>query len=336
MKWDLAGIGLGRFGFFLRMCAASMAIMSSLSSTSCVQGAEAAKKVETDKTLVTWVALANLNQQGGSALTVQRGDEFDGIVLGERVPGKWMAGSDCFHRTQGDQNANPTETAGSETLVQVAIVYQGDEIRLYRNGRPYAVYKARNIDLLGADDHIAVFGLRHVGADSGTALAGSIEDARVYGRALSAREIQSLRLQSALRGQALGVVGLRGEDRQRPGRPLLASRAHRWGKAPGRAARAERLGSPGRCAIGSRCPRGGNPRDRWQPVASRSHAADVSPDQSPGSPPLRRFPTSRSFGRGSTTCFSSARDTPTCRARICSTGASTRPSTVRCAVVGSS
>jgi len=38
-----------------------------------------------------------------------------------------------------------------------------------------------------------VFGLRHVGAGTGTALAGSIEDARIYGRALSVHEIQSLR-----------------------------------------------------------------------------------------------------------------------------------------------
>ena len=34
-----------------------------------------------DKTLVSWVTLDNLTQQGGSALTLQRGDEFDGIVF---------------------------------------------------------------------------------------------------------------------------------------------------------------------------------------------------------------------------------------------------------------
>jgi hypothetical protein len=46
-----------------------------------------------DKTLVSWVSLANTTQQGGSALTIQSGDRFDGIVFGERVAVKWMAGS---------------------------------------------------------------------------------------------------------------------------------------------------------------------------------------------------------------------------------------------------
>jgi sucrose-6-phosphate hydrolase SacC (GH32 family) len=37
----------------------------------------------TDKTLVSWVTLANTTQQGGSALTIQQGDKFDGIVFGD-------------------------------------------------------------------------------------------------------------------------------------------------------------------------------------------------------------------------------------------------------------
>ncbi len=146
----------------------------------------------TDKTLVAWVSLANLTQQGGSALTIQSGDEFDAIVLGERARGKWMAGSDHFRRTQKNQNANAAETAGHDTLVQMAIVYEGNNVRIYRNGAPYAAYTAQNIDLLKAVNHIAVFGLRHIGAGSGT-FAGMIEDARIYGRALTAAEIQSLK-----------------------------------------------------------------------------------------------------------------------------------------------
>jgi hypothetical protein len=40
------------------------------------------------KTLVAWVTLDNLTQRGGSALTVQVGEEFDAIVFGERAAGK--------------------------------------------------------------------------------------------------------------------------------------------------------------------------------------------------------------------------------------------------------
>lgn len=79
-----------------------------------------------DKTLVAWASSANLNQQGGSVLTIQDDDRFDAIVFGERACGKWMAGSNFFRRTQTDQNANWTETAGPHTLVQMAIVYEGD------------------------------------------------------------------------------------------------------------------------------------------------------------------------------------------------------------------
>ncbi len=163
--------------------------MTALLAGSAVAGPASA----TDKTLMAWVAPANLDQQGGSVLTIQSGERFDAIVLGERARGKWMAGSDGFSRTQGNQNANATETAGTNTLVQLAIVYQGNEVRLYRNGEVYAQYKAQNVDLLNAGNSIAVFGLRHIGSSSGTPFAGTIDDARIYGRALTVQEIQTLK-----------------------------------------------------------------------------------------------------------------------------------------------
>ena len=146
----------------------------------------------TDKTLVSWVALANTTQQGGSALTIQWADQFDGIVFGERAPGKWMAGSNFFARTQHDPQANAVEQADSKTVVQMAIVYQGQRISIYRNGEPYASYQAHNVDLLSAPDNMAVFGLRHVGAATGQTLRGAIEDARIYDRALSPDDLKKL------------------------------------------------------------------------------------------------------------------------------------------------
>jgi beta-fructofuranosidase len=175
-------------------------------------GAELPQRAATaDKTLVAWVAPANLNQQGGSALTLQTGPQFDAIVFGERARGKWMAGSDNFRRTQKNQDANAVETAGPDTLVQMAIVYEGDDIRIYRNGEAYAAYETENVDLLNIENHIAVFGLRHVGAGTGTPLAGSIEDARIYGRALAAQEIQSLRPNEASEIKPLAWWDFEGE-----------------------------------------------------------------------------------------------------------------------------
>lgn len=150
------------------------------------------ENVGVEKTLVVWAAPSNLSQRGGSALTIQSGDRFDAIVLGERLRSKWMPGSNHYNRTAANQINWPSETADADTLVQIAIVYTLERIRMYRNGKPYADYPAENIDLLGVDNHIAVFGLRHVGAVSGTNFNGSIEDARIYDTALTVDQIKSL------------------------------------------------------------------------------------------------------------------------------------------------
>jgi beta-fructofuranosidase len=148
-----------------------------------------------DKTLVAWITLDNLDLRGGSALTIQNGDQFDAIVFGELHRAKWMAGSDNFRRTQKEQEAYPRETADGE-VVQMAIVYQGDTIRIVRNGEIHAAYQTKNVDLLSPEHTIAVFGLRHVGAGGGR-ISGAIDDARIYPRALTTAEIRSLRANEA-------------------------------------------------------------------------------------------------------------------------------------------
>lgn len=153
--------------------------------------ASSATAVDTDKTLVVWFAPADLTQRGGSALTIQSGNHFDGIVLGELQQGKWMAGSDDFERTETDQDKYVSEAADSRTMIQLAIVYQKDQIRIYRNGASYASYQANNADLLGPENNLAVFGLRHVGADGGQ-ISGTLEDARIYRQALTVGQIKRL------------------------------------------------------------------------------------------------------------------------------------------------
>ncbi|MCP4453778.1 MAG: LamG domain-containing protein, partial [Planctomycetes bacterium] len=145
-----------------------------------------------DKTLVAWVACADLTPRGGSVLTIQNGDQFDGIVFGELASGKWMAGSDHHNRTEKAQDQYAVETVSPQALVQMAIVYEGDQIRIYRDGKAYAGYKAKNIDLISPENSIAVFGLRHVGAGSGH-VACAIEDARIYATALTVGQVRSLR-----------------------------------------------------------------------------------------------------------------------------------------------
>ena len=143
------------------------------------------------KTLEAWVLLDNLTQRGGAAISVETldGGTFDAIVFGEREPGRWMAGSNGFVRTQSF--AGPPETEAHQQPVHVAMVYSADgTITGYRNGRPYGKpYKSRGPVTFAAGKARVVFGLRHAPAGGNKMLAGAIQRARLYDRALSPAEI---------------------------------------------------------------------------------------------------------------------------------------------------
>ncbi|MGE0607720.1 MAG: DUF1553 domain-containing protein [Pirellulales bacterium] len=143
------------------------------------------------KTLEVWAALADLDQQGGGAISLQTmdGNTFDAIVFGERDKGQWMAGSNGFVRTQGFQAA--VETQSSPELVQFIIVYAEDgTITGYRNGQPYGQpYKSAGLQPFEAGKSQIVFGLRHGPPGGNKMLRGEIDRAMLYDRALSPEEV---------------------------------------------------------------------------------------------------------------------------------------------------
>ncbi|MBI5090855.1 MAG: GH32 C-terminal domain-containing protein [Candidatus Hydrogenedentes bacterium] len=159
-------------------------------------GASAAETSSTlrDKTLVVWASLATLDQKGGTALTIDNGDStFDGIVFGEIAPRRWMAGSDAFKRTNREQDAWPQETAGPDVFVQMAIVYRGIEIELYRDGQLYAKYTMPNLPQAFGPQPIVMFGRRHLDAiDKTNSFNGRIKDARIYAKALDPPTIAAM------------------------------------------------------------------------------------------------------------------------------------------------
>jgi len=146
-----------------------------------------------DKTLVAWVSPADLEQHGGSVLTLDdKQSHFDGIIFGELTPAKWMAGSDVWRRSQKEQGPYPTETAAPGTFVQVAITYEGKRVSLYREGACFATYEVDE-PLVFGDDCMVMFGKRHYDTGDAARFRGAIEDARIYDRALTAEEIAALR-----------------------------------------------------------------------------------------------------------------------------------------------
>ncbi len=167
----------------------------------------------TAKTLEVRVRLKDLSQQGGAAIGIQTpdGQSFDAIVFGEREPRQWMAGSEGFQRTQSFQG--PGEEDAADRAVQLCITYAEDgTIRCFRDGQPYGqAYNTGKPARFAKGESQIVFGLRHAPVNAGRLLAGVIERAAIYDRALSAEEVAvatgsavtSEELRSALDGEQL-------------------------------------------------------------------------------------------------------------------------------------
>ena len=149
----------------------------------------ACQSINSDKTLVSWVQLNAPDVRGGSILTIQDEDQFDGIIFTK--DGKWIAGSEDFNRTPKELGDIKPEKVHPGKMVQMAVVYKGSEINIYRDGELYTKHTADNIDLLTRDNNFVVFGLRHLGGDG--FISGEIDDARIYSRALSVDELKDLR-----------------------------------------------------------------------------------------------------------------------------------------------
>ncbi len=156
------------------------------------QGAETS--LLKDKTLVVWVAPANLTQRAGSALTIDDGQShFDGIIFGEITPQKWMPGSDGFRRTLREQVTWPDETTDGRTFIQMAIVYRGSEATVFRDGQEYVRYTMPNPPQAFGSAVAVLFGRRHLDVlDPEHSFTGRIKDARIYDRALDRATIAAL------------------------------------------------------------------------------------------------------------------------------------------------
>jgi hypothetical protein len=120
-----------------------------------------------------------------------------------------MAGSNNSLRTQ---NVNgPAETSKPGELIHLAIVYQADgRIELYRNGQPYGTgYAPANekaaLHTFAQDKSRLLFGRRHTGGGNAF-LRGELEEARLYGFALTAAQIADSFKAGTLRGELAPVA----------------------------------------------------------------------------------------------------------------------------------
>ncbi|MEY2409838.1 MAG: hypothetical protein QOF48_2508 [Verrucomicrobiota bacterium] len=148
-----------------------------------------------EKTLEAWVSLENLEQRGGGVFSVESREDasFDAIVFGERTPRRWIAGSSSFERTK-DIDAPDEASPPGEFIHFAAVYHSNDQIALFRNGAAYGSYTPSGpgsaLRTFAAGSTRILFGLRHTGAANGF-LAGEIDEARLYDRALTPQELSA-------------------------------------------------------------------------------------------------------------------------------------------------
>ena len=144
---------------------------------------------------MAWVTLNDVNPGGGwGAIAIQAPvvDKFDAIAYGERTARQWMAGSTGFHRTV-ENNGGVLETLEEPDQIMMAIAYDDDDsITIYRNGEIYAdaASASKGALLTYNSDDFVVFGRRVFGAPPN--MNGFIDEARIYGAALSLGQIRAL------------------------------------------------------------------------------------------------------------------------------------------------
>jgi len=168
-----------------------------------------------EKTLEVRVRAENLTQRGGGVMSIQTPDGavFDAIVFGEQEPMRWIAGSNNFIRTKSFQ---ADDEKGAEP-VHVAITYAADgTIAAYRNGKLYGTpYKSVGLQPFTAGKAVVAFGLRHSPAGGNKHFAGTVLQARLYDRALTAEEVAAAAASDEIVTEAELVGRLTDEFRQK-------------------------------------------------------------------------------------------------------------------------
>lgn len=181
------------------------------------------------KTMEVWFQLKTLQQRGGGLMGLQvTGGLFETIVLGERQNLRWMSGSNGFERTEDIVDAY--EETVADDLLHLVMVYQEDGTKtLYRNGQPYGQPYQKGHVTFPRDLTNVMFGLRHLPPGGNRNLAVSIDQARLYDRALTVDEVEAA---AAARGTFVttnDVVAAMTPDQRMRRDQLIAALAARRG-----------------------------------------------------------------------------------------------------------
>ncbi len=148
-----------------------------------------------DKTLVCWVKPTALDQRGGDVFTVEdSAGQFDSLTFGEVGSRRWLARSAAKYGAAQFPERNVEKATASRAWVQIAAVYSGNSVILYRNGTRDIYYDVEKPSRLAAGARIILGRRQPESRDNANAcFEGVVADARLYGWALSGEQIAGLR-----------------------------------------------------------------------------------------------------------------------------------------------
>lgn len=153
----------------------------------------------TDVSLVTWVALNDLDHTHGASISLDRRDvdQFVAIVYAERQARQWMPGSSHFRRTDDFPNVVTEDKTGEMTLLVITYELEGGQYKItgYRNDKSMGSFKKGDARTWTSENAEAIFGARHtVGVVNpvSNSITADIEEARIYNVALSHDDVKQM------------------------------------------------------------------------------------------------------------------------------------------------
>jgi sucrose-6-phosphate hydrolase SacC (GH32 family) len=144
-----------------------------------------------DKTLVVWVKVNQENEVRNGILSVNNGLYFDALSFSIEENGKWIAVNEHKDRMVKEIKVNTQVKIPKGEFVQVAAVYKGNEIYLYQNGELSLKSTSENQELLNSENNYVLFGMEKL--DFSPVLVCEIEDARIYDKALTLKQLNTLK-----------------------------------------------------------------------------------------------------------------------------------------------
>jgi len=155
----------------------------------------------TDRTLVSWFAFDENAFEYGGVVSIQAGDDVYDAIAFDFQTKRWYIASEDGNRSQDEEarKNNPEEEIVAGKFIQMAAVFQGNTITIYRNGEVYTKYtidpQNNKYDTVRSPFLTISIGPTHLSpkrVEKG--VRGQCDDVRVYDQALTQQQVKDLKL----------------------------------------------------------------------------------------------------------------------------------------------